>query len=219
MKTFLLVGMLLAVGCDNDNPTPPERTGPLPETPTSLVPMLRTYRDINGLIGQRLFVRDPLKPFSLFVVLADDANNPGDLSGLEAALGWYSTDVTGVVHLEATVPTPVSMFLWNEIMRRLSEQLSRVCDGAGQSLGFATLDPMVHSQLSHLCFWPGPEARASLTYFWRSLMQYRAPEEELDAWLEHFTAADSPYQTAAPTELIKDAFQSMLLNPYFLLAE
>ncbi len=218
MKPVVVVALFL-LACQSDA-GPVDRSGPLPPTPSEIVQPLRTYGEVQANLAHDLFLDGNPYPLSLLATLAQTPEQAFAFLALESLLGTYTVDqVTGVIRFEPVVANPVNMFLWNMMFRRLGQLFATVCTRNSPFLDFATLQAGAFVDLQEACDWPHPHAKLALQRLWTRVLGHRAPRNELTIWLDHFGKNGSPYLSEPATVVIQDAVHSMLMSPYFLLAE
>jgi hypothetical protein len=216
MKRAAVICLLYLMACESD-PTA-ERSGIEPPTATTTATPLRTIGEIEADLASTLFVSQNGQPLVLLSLLGGDQEE-GDLGGLDLLLGTYVGSTTGVLRREPVIANAVNMFLWNMVFRRLGEKMATVCTDGTPFLGFATLSSEAFLDIKEICGWPRTDARLALQRLWRRVLSHRAPQSELTIWMDHFGDVASPYSSAPPRVVLKDAVHSMLMSPYFLLEE
>ncbi|WP_324956547.1 hypothetical protein [Oligoflexus sp.] len=186
---------------------------------------LEGYEPINGLMRARLLDNN-VSSNENFAIEA--IGGPG-IFQVRGLLGYH--DNTGEVYeFRAGEPNPFSAMLWYNQFALLAHEIGRNCERLPAALGSISfegeqgaaeyrLQSSIVAMLPELCAWQQTSTpiRNRLQGLWMLVMSYDAPLQERDSWLQYFL--ESNHGLALGQERVAALFETMFMNPYFLLQE
>jgi hypothetical protein len=180
------------------------------------------YEAVNRLIERR-FLAQTANGRQQFRV--EELGGPG-IHQVRTLLGYYdnSSDVSA---FRGGGPNPFSAMLWYNQIAVFSKAISQLCLETGKEIVVKdnsgdvpyALHPRLAALMPDLCAWKLPEAemKSRLSALWMQVMSYDAPRSELEAWTKYFLEEGDAFPS--DQERVAALFETMLMNPFFLLQE
>ncbi|WP_141733375.1 hypothetical protein [Oligoflexus tunisiensis] len=183
------------------------------------------YEAINRLIENR-FLAAAANGKPQFRI--EEMGGPG-IYEVRTLLGYFdnSSDVSA---FRGGGPNPFNAMLWYNQIAVFSKAIGRIClqlpangkqvvvKGNDGDVTY-TLQAKLIGLIPDLCEWKQPDEimKSKLSELWLQVMSYDAPRAEQEAWLKFFLEGADDF--ASSQERVSALFETMLMNPFFLLQE